>query len=129
MVVVAGPRIDPASLPPPAGLEVLGFVPDLYRLLAAVRPRRRARRPDHLAWSWPPTGGRSCTSRCGTTSSRPSTCRTGWTGTARAGGSTAPTRPESLAAALAEEIGRTPDYRPVATDGAARAAERLAALL
>ncbi len=38
MVVVAGPRIDPASLigtDPPAGLEVRAFVPDLYRYLAA----------------------------------------------------------------------------------------------
>jgi predicted glycosyltransferase len=34
MVVVAGPRIDPASLLPPAGVEVHGFVPDLYRHLA-----------------------------------------------------------------------------------------------
>ncbi|MGG5259740.1 alpha/beta fold hydrolase [Phycicoccus avicenniae] len=34
-VVVAGPRIDPLSLPPTAGAEVLGFVPDLWRHLAA----------------------------------------------------------------------------------------------
>ena len=35
MIVVAGPRIDPASLPSHPGLEVLAFVPDLYRHLAA----------------------------------------------------------------------------------------------
>ena len=35
-VVVAGPRIDPASLPSAPGVEVHGFVPDLYRLLAAA---------------------------------------------------------------------------------------------
>ncbi len=35
MIVVAGPRIDPASLPMHEGLEVRGFVPDLYELLAA----------------------------------------------------------------------------------------------
>ena len=32
-------------------------------------------------------------------------------------------------ARLAREIGRQPDYRPVTTDGAARAAARIAALL
>jgi pimeloyl-ACP methyl ester carboxylesterase/predicted glycosyltransferase len=35
MVVVAGPRIDPASLAAPPGVEVRAFVPDLYRHLAA----------------------------------------------------------------------------------------------
>ena len=35
VVVVAGPRIDPASLSAPAGVEVRAFVPDLDRHLAA----------------------------------------------------------------------------------------------
>jgi pimeloyl-ACP methyl ester carboxylesterase/predicted glycosyltransferase len=35
MVVVAGPRIDPESLPSPPGVEVHGYVDDLYRHLAA----------------------------------------------------------------------------------------------
>jgi pimeloyl-ACP methyl ester carboxylesterase/predicted glycosyltransferase len=35
MVVIAGPRIDPASLNAPAGVEVRAFVPDLDRHLAA----------------------------------------------------------------------------------------------
>jgi pimeloyl-ACP methyl ester carboxylesterase/predicted glycosyltransferase len=35
MVVVAGPRIDPASLNTPAGVEVRAFVPNLDRHLAA----------------------------------------------------------------------------------------------
>ncbi|MGD9922299.1 MAG: alpha/beta fold hydrolase [Pseudorhodoplanes sp.] len=35
MVVVAGPRIDPAALPAPEGVEVRAFVPDLDRHLAA----------------------------------------------------------------------------------------------
>ena len=35
MVVVAGPRIDPASLNAPAGVEVHAFVADLDRHLAA----------------------------------------------------------------------------------------------
>jgi hypothetical protein len=37
--------------------------------------------------------------------------------------------PESLAAAMAAEIGRPVDYRPVETDGAERAAAMLAELL
>jgi pimeloyl-ACP methyl ester carboxylesterase/predicted glycosyltransferase len=35
LIVVTGPRIDPATLSVPAGVEVFGFVPDLYRHLAA----------------------------------------------------------------------------------------------
>jgi pimeloyl-ACP methyl ester carboxylesterase/predicted glycosyltransferase len=35
MLVVAGPRIDPASLPARAGVEVRAYVPELYRHLAA----------------------------------------------------------------------------------------------
>src|SRR5919109_1184257 len=35
MIVVAGPRIDPASLPSADGLEVRAYVHDLYRHLAA----------------------------------------------------------------------------------------------
>ncbi|PFG43436.1 pimeloyl-ACP methyl ester carboxylesterase [Isoptericola jiangsuensis] len=34
-VVVAGPRIDPAALPRHDGVDVLGYLPDLYRHLAA----------------------------------------------------------------------------------------------
>ncbi|MBM3535909.1 MAG: hypothetical protein FJX60_23095 [Alphaproteobacteria bacterium] len=35
MILVAGPRIDPASLRPPSGVELHAFVPDLDRHLAA----------------------------------------------------------------------------------------------
>jgi UDP:flavonoid glycosyltransferase YjiC (YdhE family) len=35
MVVVCGPRIDPASVPVPPGVEVRGYVPDLHLELAA----------------------------------------------------------------------------------------------
>ena len=57
MIAVAGPRIDPASLDAPDGVEVRAFVPDLYRHLPpatsrssrAASPRRwsstAARRP------------------------------------------------------------------------------------
>jgi UDP-N-acetylglucosamine:LPS N-acetylglucosamine transferase len=34
MIVVTGPRIDPASLPQAPGLEYRAFVPDLYAQLA-----------------------------------------------------------------------------------------------
>jgi hypothetical protein len=37
--------------------------------------------------------------------------------------------PETIAAAIAAELGRELDYRPVETDGARRAAERIAELL
>jgi hypothetical protein len=36
MVVVTGPRIDPASIPDVDGLEVRAYVPELYRHLAAA---------------------------------------------------------------------------------------------
>jgi predicted glycosyltransferase len=35
MIAVAGPRIDPSSLGAPAGVEVVGFIPELYRHLVA----------------------------------------------------------------------------------------------
>jgi len=35
MIAVTGPRIDPGSVPVPDGVEVRGYVPDLYRHLAA----------------------------------------------------------------------------------------------
>ena len=35
MIVVAGPRIDPQSLPRHDGLEIRAYVPELYRHLAA----------------------------------------------------------------------------------------------
>jgi UDP:flavonoid glycosyltransferase YjiC (YdhE family) len=37
--------------------------------------------------------------------------------------------PEAIAAAIAQEVGREVDYLPVETDGARRAAERIAELL
>lgn len=35
MVVATGPRIDPASLPRPAGVDIRGYIPDLHRHFAA----------------------------------------------------------------------------------------------
>jgi pimeloyl-ACP methyl ester carboxylesterase/predicted glycosyltransferase len=128
-VVVTGPRIDPASLPARPGVEVLGWVPDLHRLLAAAdvalvqggltttmelaaagRPfvyvplRRHFEQNIHVRHRL----DRYRAGRC-----------VPWD----------EATPERLAGELAELIGTRPDVRPVETDGAARAAALLAELL
>ena len=129
MVAVAGPRIDPASVPVPDGVEVRGYVPDLHRhlsacdlavvqggltttmeLVAARRPflyfplahhfEQQVHVPKRLAQYG---AGRRM--------------------------DYASTDPEQLAEAITAEIGRDVRYRPVETDGAARAAALLAELL
>ena len=129
MIVVAGPRIDPGSLPAHDGLEVRPYVHDLYRHLAACdlavvqgglttameltanrRPflyfplRHHFEQNFHVATGSSATGAGRCMDY------------------ETAG-------PADIAAAIASEIGREVDYRPVATDGAARAAALLAELL
>jgi hypothetical protein len=47
MVVVCGPRINPAAVPVPPGVEVRGYVPELHRELAACDVRGGAGRADH----------------------------------------------------------------------------------
>ena len=83
MIVVTGPRIDPAALSARDGLELHGYVHDLYRQLAACD---LAVVQGGLTTTMELTAARgpSSTCRCGTTSSRTSTSGTGWTGTARA---------------------------------------------
>jgi pimeloyl-ACP methyl ester carboxylesterase/predicted glycosyltransferase len=130
MVVVAGPRIDPASLRVPAGaVEVLGFLPQLDQHLAAcdlavvqgglttTMELTANRRPfvyfplanhfeqqRHVAYRLDRYGaGRRM--------------QLGEVG------------PEDIADALVAELARPIDYRPVETDGARRAAELLAELL
>jgi pimeloyl-ACP methyl ester carboxylesterase/predicted glycosyltransferase len=129
MVVVAGPRIDPESLPRHDGLEVRAYVHDLYLHLAACdlaivqgglttameltanrRPflyfplRHHFEQNFHVRHRLERYGaGR----RMDFESDGPS----------------------EIAAAIAEEIGRSVDYRPVETDGAARAAALIAGLL
>jgi len=85
IIVVTGPRIDPAPLPPAPGVEYRRFVPDLYAHLAAC-DLAVVRAASARAWSSRPRSGRSSTSRCATTSSRTFTCRTGSRATARACG-------------------------------------------
>jgi pimeloyl-ACP methyl ester carboxylesterase/predicted glycosyltransferase len=129
MLAVAGPRIDPADLPAREGLEVRGYVPDLYRHLAAadvaivqggltttmelVATRRpflyfplashfEQQRHVRHRLERHRAGRRMDYSR---------------------------TDPDQIAAAIVEEISRPVDYLPVATDGAARAAALIAELL
>jgi len=129
MIVVTGPRIDPESVPVPDGVEVRGYVPDLYRhlaacdlavvqggltttmeLVAAGRPfiyvplARHFEQQIHVVHRLAQYGaGRRL--------------------------DYAAIDPEYLAEAIVAEIDRPVDYRPVETDGAARAAALLAELL
>jgi pimeloyl-ACP methyl ester carboxylesterase/predicted glycosyltransferase len=129
MVVVTGPRIDPSSLPEHPGLEVRGYMPELYRhlaccdlaivqgglttcmeLTAASRPfifiplRQHFEQNLHVEHRLRRYGaGRRLEFDVAT--------------------------PELIAGVIAEEIGRNVRYRPVETDGAARAAETIAELL
>jgi predicted glycosyltransferase len=129
MIVVAGPRIDPASLPSHAGLEIVPYVHNLYHHLAACdlavvqgglttameltaqkRPflyfplRHHFEQNFHVRHRLERYGaGR------------------------RMDFDDSP--PERIAAAIAEEMGRTVSYRDVETDGAANAARRIAELI
>ena len=129
MIVVAGPRIDPASLPADDGLEIRPYVHELYRHLAAcdlavvqgglttAMELTANRRPflyfplgHHFEQNFH-VRHRLERYRAGRRMDYQNAT------------------PADIAAAIATEIGREVDYRPVATDGAARAAALLAALL
>jgi pimeloyl-ACP methyl ester carboxylesterase len=129
MIVVAGPRIDPASLPSHPGLEVRPYVHDLYRHLAAC----------DLAV----VQGGLTTSMELTANGRPFLYfplrhhfeqnfhvrhRLERHGAGRRMDFETD-GPDEIAGAIAEEIGREVAYRPVASDGAARAAALIAELL
>ena len=129
MVVVTGPRIDPDTFPKHEGLEVRGFVPELYRHLAACdlavvqgglttcmeltatrRPflyvplRHHFEQNFHVRHRLRRYGaGRAMDFEMAT--------------------------PETIAEAIAQEIGQPVDYRPVERDGAARAAALIGELL
>ena len=129
MIAVTGPRIDPASVPVPKGVELRGYVPELYRHLASC----------DLAVV---QGGL-------TTTMELAAARTPFIyvplarhfeqqifvphrlAQYRAGRRLdyAALDPEYLAEAIVAEIDRPVDYRPVETNGAARAAALLAELL
>ena len=129
MIVVAGPRIDPTTLPQTDGLEIRPYVHDLYRHLAAC----------DLAV----VQGGLTTSMELTANRRPFIYfplrhhfeqnfhvrhRLARYGAGRCMDFETATQ-ETIARAIAEEIGREVDYRPVETDGAARAAALIAELL
>ena len=129
MIVVAGPRIDPGTLPSADGLEIRGYVHDLYLHLAAC----------DLAIV---QGGLTTTMEL-TANQRPFIYfplerhfeqnlhvrhRLDRHGAGRRM-DYRDSPPEAIAAAIAQEIGRDVDYRPVPTDGAARAARLIAELL
>jgi pimeloyl-ACP methyl ester carboxylesterase/predicted glycosyltransferase len=129
MIVVAGPRIDPASLPQTPGLEYRRFVPDLYAHLAAC---------DHAIVQ----GGLSTCMEL-TATKRPFIyfpLRNHFEQNfhvahrlARYGAGTRmdyhQTDPEALAHAIADGLKRPVLYRDVETDGARRAAASIATLL
>src|SRR5215204_1147254 len=129
MVVVAGPRIDPASLPQHDGLEIRPYVDELYRHLAVCdlaivqgglttsMELTANRRPflyfplrHHFEQNF---HVRHRLERYG--AGRRMDFETDG--------------PSAIAAAIAEEIGREVDYRPVETAGAAKAAALIAELL
>ncbi len=129
MIAVAGPRIDPASLDAPSGVEIRAYVPDLFRHLAACdlavvqggltttmelaavgRPflyfplRDHFEQNRHVRHRLERYGA----GRCMAFDASP---------------------PDVIATAIAEEIDRPIAYRPVASDGAARAAALIAPLI
>jgi predicted glycosyltransferase len=129
-LVVAGPRIDPRSLPRRHGVTVRGHVPDLYQHLAAA----------DLAVV---QGGLTTTMEL-TASQRPFVYvplrhhfeqnfhvrhRLERYGAGRRLDYEEAADPDALADAILKEVGHEVAYRPVETDGAARAAALLAELL
>jgi pimeloyl-ACP methyl ester carboxylesterase/predicted glycosyltransferase len=129
MIVVAGPRIDPASLPTHAGLEVVPYVHNLYRHLAACD---LAVVQGGLTTSMELTANRQpflyFPLRHHFEQNFHVRHRLERYGAGRRMDFDA-SPPELIAQAIAEEIGRDVDYRDVEDDGAARAAGRLAELL
>jgi pimeloyl-ACP methyl ester carboxylesterase/predicted glycosyltransferase len=129
MVVVAGPRIDPASLPQAEGLEVRSYVHNLYRHLAAcdlavvqggltTAMELTANRRPFLYFPLRHHFEQNFHVRHRLERYRAGRCMDFDEST-----------PESIATAIAEEIGADVDYEPVETDGAARAAARIAEVL
>ena len=129
MVVVAGPRIDPASLPQAEGLEVRPYVHNLYRHLAAcdlavvqggltTSMELTANGRPFLYFPLRHHFEQNFHVRHRLERYRAGRCLDFEEST-----------PESIATAIAEEIGRDVDYEPVETDGAARAAAHIAEVL
>ncbi|HEX4931450.1 MAG TPA: alpha/beta fold hydrolase [Gaiellaceae bacterium] len=129
MIVVAGPRIDPATLPSHDGLELRAYVHDLYRHLAAcdlavvqggltTSMELTANRRPFLYFPLRHHFEQNFHVRHRLERYGAGRCMDFETATA-----------ETIARAIADEIGREVAYRPVETDGAARAAALIAQLL
>jgi UDP:flavonoid glycosyltransferase YjiC (YdhE family) len=129
MVVVTGPRIDPTTLPIAEGLELRAYVHNLYRYLAAcdlsvvqggltTAMELTANRRPFLYFPLRHHFEQNFHVR-----HRLDRYRAGRCMDFELDG------PGEIAAAIAEEIGREVDYRPVETGGAARAAAQIAELL
>ena len=129
MIAVAGPRIDPAGLRAPDGVEVRAFVPELYKHLAAcdlavvqgglttTMELAASRRP----FLYFPLRNHFEQNR----HVRHRLDRYGAGRFMDYGVSS----PEVIAEAIATEIDRPVDWQPVESDGAARAAALIAPLL
>ena len=129
MIVVCGPRIDPRSLPAAPGLEVVTYVHNLYRHLAAcdlavvqggltTSMELTASRRPFLYFPLRHHFEQNFHVRHRLERYRAGRCMDFELET-----------PETIAAAIAETIGQHVDYRPVESDGAARAAALIAPLL
>src|SRR3989442_1823453 len=122
MVVVAGPRIDPQTLPTVEGLEVRRYVHELYRHLAVcdlaivqggltTTMELTANRRPFIYFPLRHHFEQNFHVRHRLDRYRAGRCMDFDEAT-----------PDRLAAAMVEELGRTVQYRPVETDGARRAA-------
>ena len=129
MLIVAGPRIDPSSLPHPDGIDVVGYLANLPLHLAAcdaaivqgglttTMELVACRRP-FLYFPLEHHFEQQLHVRHRLNRYRAGHCM-----------DFAPSTPESIADALVQQLRTTPDYRPVGTDGAAHAARIIAELL
>jgi predicted glycosyltransferase len=129
MVVVAGPRIDPGTLDAPEGVDVRAYVPDLYRHLAAAD---LAVVQGGLTTTMELVAGRRPFLYFPLANhfeqNRHVAHRLDRYGAGRRM-DYATSDPDTIAEAIAIEIDRPIDYRPVASDGAARAAALIAELV
>ena len=125
MLVVCGPRIDPAVLPAAKGLEVRGYVADIPACHVALIHGGLSTGMERVAAGTPFVSVPLRRHFEQLRHVRHRLERFGHRGTVTAEDAT----PERLAEVLAAALAAPPDYVPVGDDGASRAAELLAGLL